>query len=251
MKAVDPLLVSTIKELQQLPSLNSFMLAGGTNLALLYNHRVSYDIDLVSNNIIGNVGFEKIISEVASLYGSKKIIVNKINTELDGQFNFLRLFITKSETIIKIELLQNIQYLTEPDEFDGMRILSKQDIGLLKLMSASNRFAKKDIYDLDYITDEIPLGELVSLLQIKSEKYNKPQHRNIFELDNEISPQTRPELLLEFDKRKYSKNKPFHSNNRIDIIEGSKSWQEARISWRFKVRKLFQDLGLEFPSSGG
>ncbi|SHM88500.1 hypothetical protein SAMN04488057_104223 [Cyclobacterium lianum] len=71
-----------------------------------------------------------------------------------------------------------------------------------------------------------------------------------FVLNNEISPLTRPELLLEFDNRKYSKFKPFHSNDRIDIIEGSKSWQEARISWRFKVRKLYQEMGLEFPTPG-
>ena len=58
MQAVSPALLQTIKELQQLPSLNAFALAGGTNLALRYNHRISEDIDLFSTNIIGIEGFE-------------------------------------------------------------------------------------------------------------------------------------------------------------------------------------------------
>ncbi len=249
MRAVDPLLVSTIKELQNLSSLHGFLLAGGTNLALLYNHRISYDIDLMPNTIIGNEGFEKAIEEVSELYGQNNVVVNRINGNMDEQFIFLRLFVTKASATIKVELLQNIQYMTDPVEFDGIGILSKPDIGLLKLMSASNRFAKKDIYDLDYITDEIPIMELLGLLQKKSEIYNQPQHRNIFDLDGEVSPISSPELLLAFDDRKRSRNRPFHSSDRIDIIEGSKSWQEARISWRFKMRGLFHEMGLEFPHS--
>ncbi len=48
MQAVSPAPLQTIKELQQLPNLNIFALAGCTNLALRYNHRISEDIDLFS-----------------------------------------------------------------------------------------------------------------------------------------------------------------------------------------------------------
>ncbi len=44
MQAVSPALLQTIKELQQLPSLSTFALAGGTNLALRFNHRISEDV---------------------------------------------------------------------------------------------------------------------------------------------------------------------------------------------------------------
>jgi len=60
MSAVSLQLIKTIKELQSLPSLSNFALAGGTNLALRYNHRKSIDIDLFCNQIIGIKSFETI-----------------------------------------------------------------------------------------------------------------------------------------------------------------------------------------------
>jgi hypothetical protein len=53
MTAVSPAIVKTIIQLQSLPSLANFSLAGGTNLALQYNHRISDDIDLFCSEIIG------------------------------------------------------------------------------------------------------------------------------------------------------------------------------------------------------
>ena len=53
MSAVSPAIVKTILQLQSLPSLANFSLAGGTNLALQYNHRISDDIDLFCPEING------------------------------------------------------------------------------------------------------------------------------------------------------------------------------------------------------
>lgn len=57
MKAVSPVLYKTIKELQSLKNLKPFALAGGTNLAIRYDHRESIDIDLFCTEIIGFKGF--------------------------------------------------------------------------------------------------------------------------------------------------------------------------------------------------
>lgn len=247
MTAVHPTIISTIKELQSLPSLFDFFLVGGTNLALRYNHRISNDIDLISNIVIGKNSFEKIIDEVANLYGSQKVKINLINQELDEQFLFLRLFISKNDITIKVEIIQNIQYLFAPEMFNEIKLLSKKDIGLLKLMSASNRLAKKDIYDLDYITDEYPLVELFNDFKIKSAKFSHSKYKCIFDLDDEVSPLNDLSLLLKFDENnKTTDNKPFHSDNRIDIMGGSKPWNEARVEWRLKVRKLYKHLGQSF-----
>lgn len=66
MKAVSDNLIETILELQQLPSLLSSTLGGGTNLALRYGHRISYDIDLFFPGIIGKQGYECIKEEVTN-----------------------------------------------------------------------------------------------------------------------------------------------------------------------------------------
>jgi len=252
MNAISPILKQTILELQKLPSIAPFALGGGTNLALRYNHRISIDIDFIAPITIARIGFDQIIEEVESLYGKKKVKTMLLNTELDEQFLFLRMFISKSDEVIKVEFLQNMKCLFAPDLFEDIRVIHKTDLGLFKLMSASNRFAKKDIYDLDFITDEIHLVDLFDYLKIKLEKFNLPAHQSIFDLDVEINPIDKPELLLEFDTIKSPKqNRPSHSNDRIEIAGGSKTWQMSRLSWRSKVRRLYEYLGKDFPGPEG
>ncbi len=252
MSVVSPILKQTILELQNLPSLAQFALGGGTNLALRYNHRISVDIDFIAPTIIGKIGFDQIIEEVENLYGKKQVNTMLLNTELDEQFLFLKMFVSKKDEVIKVEFLQNMKCLFAPEVFEDIRVIHKTDIGLFKLMSASNRFAKKDIYDLDYITDELQLVELFQYFKIKSEKFNLSEHHTIFDLDNEANPIDKPELLLEFDSMKSSKqNRPSHSNDKIEIQENSKTWQMARLSWRSKVRQLFNHLGKDFPTPTG
>lgn len=246
MGAVDPKLISLLKELQALPSLTGFVLAGGTNLALRYNHRKSVDIDLISNEIIGKIGIEKIIEEISTKYGDQANLI-PMNEELEEQFMFLRCFIPEQGLIIKVEILQNIQYLFEIETEDNIRLLSKRDVGLLKLMSAANRFAKKDIYDLDHITDDIDIVELFNDFKEKSKTFNLPEHECLFDLDDESSPLDNLDLLLSFDRNKKGSGKVFHSHDRIDLVEGSKSWQMARLTWRSKLRKLYISENKQFP----
>lgn len=252
MSAVSAELIQIIKELQSLTSLEGFSLAGGTNLALRYNHRVSIDIDLIVPKIIGKKGYEVIISEVESYYGKDNTTIQLINEEFGDQFLFLRVFITKGDLTVKVEFLQNMITLSETEIHEDIRVVSKLDIGLFKLMSASNRLAKKDIYDLAYITEEISIIELYNNLKDKKERYCEPIHRTIFDLDDEVSPIDNPELLLEFDSvASNSNSRPFHSHDRIDLVEGSKSWILARTEWRSNVRQLFNHLEKDFPSPKG
>lgn len=252
MSAVSPILKQTITELQSLPSVTSFALGGGTNLAFRYAHRISIDIDFISTVTVGIDGLLQIVKETENLYGKNQVTAILINKELDEQFSFLRMFITRGDTVIKVEFLQNMKCLFGQEEFDKIRLIHKTDIGLFKLMSASNRLAKKDIYDLDFITDEIPLQILINHLKEKTEKFNQPKDLTLFDLDNEKSPVENLELLLKFDETtSHKSNKPIHTHDRIDLVAGSKTWIEARISWRLKVRQLFSQLGKEFPKTIG
>ena len=252
MSAVSSELRKTILELQQLPGVSKFALGGGTNLALRYGHRISIDIDFISPEIIKKEDFEQIISEVEGYYGKKLITTILINQDLGEQFVFLRMLITAEKEIIKVEFLQNMKCLFETESLENIRMIHKNDIGLFKLMSATNRFAKKDIYDLDFITDEISLTALHALLSEKRTKFNLPEDQCLFDLNIEKDVLDYPELLLEFDEPKHSKvHRPSHTHDRIDIIEGSKSWISARLDWRTKVRRLFSDLGKDFPKPKG
>lgn len=194
MEAVSKALIETITELQQLPSLSSFALAGGTNLALRFNHRISEDIDLFSKEIIGIAGFEAIEAEVNEFYGDKVIKVLYPIREND-QYVFLRFLVVKEDVTIKVDVIQNMKGLYDFETIKGVKCYDVKDIGLFKLISCSNRPAKKDIYDLDYITDTIDIVSLFNLLKTKQDKFNKDIDRNIFDLDDDPSPIDDPYLL--------------------------------------------------------
>lgn len=248
MSTVSPVIIETIKELQALPSLSNFALAGGTNLAYKFNHRESIDIDLFCNSIIGIKGFEQIEQEVLAFYGTKLISGLDYPIKETDQFTFLRFWIQKPGGLIKIELIQNMVTLHKIEEIDGIKLVALNDIGTFKLMSASSRGAKKDVYDLDFITDAVSLIDLFEELKEKRKLFNKPEHRNIFDLDGDECPTTNPLLLLNFDNKiAIKRTKPIHSHDNIIISEGAKSWRLASSSYRIKVRKLFRHLGIEYP----
>jgi len=249
MKAVSDSLIETILELQRLPSLRASSLGGGTNLAIRYNHRVSYDIDLFFPNIIGKQGYETIKDEVTAFYGDRVFALDYPCDEND-QFLFQRFFVRKDDTAIKVEILQNMQTYMDSETINGIKLMNVYDIALLKLMSASNRANHKDIYDLDYLTDHIRLTELMGLLNSWQKKYDQPEHQNIFGQDGELSPVDNPDLLLKFEEPiKGSLSRPGHSNPRIDFIEEGKNWAVARSSWRRKVRAYFASIDKDFPGA--
>ncbi len=248
MSAVSNVLKQVLLELQQLPSLSNFALAGGTNLALRFNHRKSVDIDLFCHDIIGVDGFSKIEKELKDYFG-KTLLGLDYPCKVNDQYVFLRCFIQKEEETIKVEILQNMKFLYPVEIENNIRLVSFKDIGLFKLVSAASRSAKKDIYDLDYITDQIKLVDLYQDLSKKKKLFNAATDKTIFDLDDEDCPIKNPASLLAFDKsRNTMSSRPMHSNDRIDITPDGKTWQQARIRWRSKMRDLYRSLELNFPS---
>ena len=251
MNAVSPDILKTISELQSLPSLSAFALGGGTNLALQFNHRISDDIDLFCPDIIEREGFRKIQKEVSDYYGIKAGRFDN-PCDINDQFIFLRFFITTDiGTVLKVELLQNMKNIYPIEIKDNIRLLSKIDIGLFKLISASNRTSKKDIYDLDFITNEIPLVDLYKELKQKISKFSDEKDRTIFDLEKNVSPIDNPHLLLKFDGIPSSSNFPSHTHDNIHIVQGGKIWNVSKISWRSKVRSLYSHLNIRFPQQRG
>jgi len=247
MSAVSPVLLQTIKQLQSLPSLSQFALAGGTNLAFRFNHRHSQDIDLFCPKIVGIKHFETIEAEVKNFFGEANITGLEYPVDKESeQYTYLRFWITTKSEKIKVEIIQNMKMMDAIEIVDEVRLVTTKDIGLFKLISGSSRAAKKDIYDLDFITEQIKIVNLFEMLKAKKEKFNKKEDQNIFDLDEEECPTQNPNLLLKFDGGvKQNRIKPIHSNDTILIVEGGKSWVRVRTSWRMKVRRLLNHLEIE------
>uniref|UniRef100_F4C3Y4 Nucleotidyl transferase AbiEii/AbiGii toxin family protein n=1 Tax=Sphingobacterium sp. (strain 21) TaxID=743722 RepID=F4C3Y4_SPHS2 len=248
MSAISPNLLKTIRELQSFESIKGSALGGGTNLALRYNHRISTDIDIFFPHIIGKAGYEKIKKDVMDFYGAR-VFGTQYPCEIDDHYIFLRFFIICDGETIKVEVLQNMKMMGDIEELDDIKLVSELDIALFKMMSAANRATQKDIYDLDLLTEKFTLANLYEQLNKKRSLFSEELHKNIFDLDGEISPLDDPLTLLKFDEGNAQDNKlrPHHSQNRVDIIKDQKSWPIARSSWRKKVRVLFDQLNVAFP----
>jgi len=107
-------------------------------------------------------------------------------------------------------------------------------------MAVSNRFAKKDVYDLDQITDHVELSSLLQSLREKLTNYSDDCHKCLFDLDQKGNPLNDINILLSYDDVDYmaSDNRHSHSTDRLDIFESSKTWMAAKQSWRKKVKRL-------------
>lgn len=238
-----------ILEIQALQAFAEFTLAGGTNLALQLNHRKSDDIDLINADIVGIEKMRLLENSLREHFKDALMYGEVINTDLGDQFCFLRAFVKKGDEVVKVEVFQNMKLMQPVELFQDIRLASKIDIGLFKLMSASSRKANKDIYDLDLITDEINLEYLLNSLKEKKEKFDGPEHRCLFDLDHEVNPVDDLKVLLEFDNIDYNSlpRRPSHSNDRISILPTSKDWRTARSSWKRKVRDVMRSRGIEPP----
>lgn len=252
MKAVSEELLSLITDLNSLESLTPFAIAGGTNLALRYNHRESVDIDLFSSMIVGNDGMNQIANECREKFAEQVLYLDIEDPGFGEQYCFIKALIKRGKIAIKVEVLQNIQLLFPIEKYAGLRLISVHDIGLLKLDSLVARNAKKDVYDLDTITDIISLTDLMNLLKEKKATFKEEKYRSLFDLDDIKSAVEDPKLLLEYDNVAYQEHakRPSHSNDILKINPDGKQWPISRIHWRRKVVSYCKENGHPIPSFG-
>jgi len=132
-----------------------FYLAGGTALALQLGHRLSIDLDFFSET---DEVLEKTRQEII-----KHLTKNPLQVleKTDGN---LLLMVENT----RVGFFGYGYPLTKPVIIvEGTRLAALEDIGLMKLDAVISRGARKDFYDLFYITQEIPLNALFELAKVK------------------------------------------------------------------------------------
>jgi hypothetical protein len=149
---VYPDTLELLKKLMAIPELSGFYLAGGTALALQIGHRISYDLDM-----FGQRSFEvdeildllAPIVKVEILQQSKNILI------LDAQG-------------IKLDFV-NYRYplLNPTTTIDNIRLVSKPDIGAMKLAAIAGRGKKRDFTDIFFLLQDYKLNELMEFYNQK------------------------------------------------------------------------------------
>ena len=153
-ETVVPEMLELIKELQNIPLLNDFYLAGGTALALQLGHRTSTDIDLFSYT-------HKIFFDI-SMYFHKDPEKYKVNID---QERFIRAYING----IKVEFVYDDagKLIMQPVNVDGIICLDKAEIAAMKLNAATSRNKIRDLIDIAYLLKEMTLDEMFILYKKK------------------------------------------------------------------------------------
>lgn len=122
------------KEIQK--NFRMFYLAGGTSLMFKYNHRISEDLDFLSEK---EFSFLKLSSKLRKMF----------NIEKEERFtDNIDFFIEGIKTSFIFFPFKNIKPL---EDYYGIKIASDYDIFLNKIYSAGRRIETKDIFDFAFL----------------------------------------------------------------------------------------------------
>ena len=245
---VPQILRDVIKELMEEPVLSDFYLGGGTNLAIKYNHRVSIDIDLFSSGVVGKKRMHEIEVVLRKKYAEHNIELELENAESEN-LSFIRCVINRNGEDIKIEIIQNIKMLRQPEiTDDGIRLINDLDIASLKLLAAADRGEQKDFYDLYLLSEKHGLNKIYDVLRERHEQFVPGPDDNIFNL-----PIHKPKEDLKTDLTALGNfNKAGDRSvlgNRVQFTDDSNIIMPLPVlkdRWIQKVKALANELGLKF-----
>ncbi|MBD8491086.1 nucleotidyl transferase AbiEii/AbiGii toxin family protein [Echinicola sp. CAU 1574] len=259
MEAVSKEHYRLIKTLMDLPSLKQFNLGGGTSLALRYNHRISLDVDLFAQGVVGAEAMMIIKTELESNLDGVKVELN--NAQHDSlSFISATVPVNKSQSqkpeVIQVEIIQNLKNLYAPDMVGGVRFIKIDDIGALKLLSVVGRGVRKDFYDLHLLTEIKPLRHYYDLL-MEYQKINVGSEPNIFD---QMSPSNGGEkavlskdlsILADFNRASLEriKSNQIRSVPDCKIVNMEQSWQIIKGAWKKKVKEFALERGLKFQET--
>lgn len=150
-----------LQRLMEDEKLKEHVLVGGTALALRLGHRLSVDIDLFTTKDFDS---KMMLQYLHDTYGvnqnESKCFPNTVLTYIDT---------------IKIDIVtHNYTLLNSVETIEGVRIISNEDIGAMKLHAihqSGNRY--KDFVDMYFMLEQEPLK---FYLQAYQRKYDKDQY---------------------------------------------------------------------------
>jgi len=142
-----------IRRLMADKALNNFLLVGGTALALKIGHRKSIDIDLFTTSAFNA---QQMGDHLSRNY-------RPLNLEVIN--NGVACFIDD----VKVDILSHRYPLVQsPDTVEGIRMVSLEDIGAMKLNAIYNNGTRvKDFVDVYFLLEKHSLEELLKACQAK------------------------------------------------------------------------------------
>ena len=148
--------LAALNSLRNAGATEGFYLAGGTNLALRFGHRLSLDLDL----------FHPLGFSAEDVLAKLELASVPVGVEYQDE-GTLRLFVGASRT--KVEFFRYRYPLIRPLEYrSGVALAHPLDVGVMKLSAIADRGSRKDFVDLFRIHQEAaPLTDVLRVVPIK------------------------------------------------------------------------------------
>ncbi|MEP7233619.1 MAG: nucleotidyl transferase AbiEii/AbiGii toxin family protein [Ginsengibacter sp.] len=171
-----------IKELIKDKELDSFNLVGGTALSLKLGHRMSVDIDLFTDRNFDSLHLSRHLTKTYNT-GNIKTLRNGIFCFING---------------IKVDMLTH-QYplLNKVEKVDGIRMLSLQDIGAMKLNAILHSGTRlKDFMDMHFLLEQLPLQKITEGFVQKYPDVNVQMAHNALLYFNDFNKEEKISFLV-------------------------------------------------------
>lgn len=154
-EAVSKELLGLIRKLQKDHTLDNFILAGGTALALHLGHRKSEDLDLFTNSEFDS---QLLLEHLENNYGFRMNF--QAGSTLKGSV----------DNVLVDLITHRYPYISVPLVIDGIRIHSVEDIAAMKVNVISGDGTRvKDFIDIYFLLERYSFGEILGFF---STKYN-------------------------------------------------------------------------------
>jgi predicted nucleotidyltransferase component of viral defense system len=151
--AIEPATLELLKKICTIKFINDFALGGGTNLALRMNHRLSVDLDFFTNSKFNN---EKIFQVITNQFPKAELLFEQNQTMMF------------SINEIKVDfILYPFKWLQQFEWLENSRLLSVTDIIPMKLQALSNRFSKKDFWDIAFLLNDVSVAKMIEIFTTK------------------------------------------------------------------------------------
>jgi hypothetical protein len=157
-EAIAPATLELLKSLMLDEKLSSFILVGGTALALQMGYRISIDLDLFSQ---------------------KDFDENRLSEYLQDKYAFTEDFkdactLKGFVNDVKVDIISHrYAYVKPPVVIDHIRMASVQDIAAMKLNAIHGNGTRiKDFADIAFLSSDMCLKEMLEVYTIKYPKTN-------------------------------------------------------------------------------
>lgn len=187
-------------------TLRHYYLAGGTGLALHLGHRFSVDLDFFSDVPDAVSASER--EELRELLRDRSL---KITHDKDNTF-----VATWRQVGISFFRLALYPLVEKPLEIEGVRLATITEIGAMKLAAVIDRGTRKDLVDLYFILQKIPLEKI---FRVAAKKY--PQVRTFpisaqrgLAYFDEAEAKAMPQMI---DQTPWSKMKKFLEQQAFEV----------------------------------